>query len=199
MPFASLPPSNPGDPGADLELVRRALAGEEAAITELSQQLKCVPRMLAARNRRMGRPLNEHDLADLGQETSMIIVRKLDEFEGRAPLEGWIYKICEFEFRNGLRRKRRQLPTVDNDLETEQPSADPETVNRMAMSERVERALAEVGGVEAETVRWKFFEDLTFKEMGERTGMSPNTLKTRFYRGMERLKLILARDEETDR
>jgi len=142
----------------------------------------------------MGRPLNEHDLADLGQDTVIVILRKLGEFAGRAPFEGWVYRVCCLEFLNGVRRMRKRPGSLEDESMIVDEAA--ETTNRMGERERVHAALEEVGGVDAETVRLKHFEDLTFQEMGHRMGMSPNTLKTRYYRGIERLERILARNEE---
>jgi NAD(P)-dependent dehydrogenase (short-subunit alcohol dehydrogenase family) len=51
------------------------------------------------------------------------------------------------------------------------------------------RAQAVAGDVarEADVIRMKHFEDLTFEEIGTRLGNSINTVKTRYYRGISRL------------
>ena len=74
--------------------------------------------------------------------------------------------------------------------------------NRHADAAEVERRLAafhrpyhgaleRLGGVEAETIRIKHFEGLTFEAVGVRLGIPTNTAKTRYYRGMLRLEKLL--------
>jgi DNA-directed RNA polymerase specialized sigma24 family protein len=57
-----------------------------------------------------GRP----DLAeDLTQETFLQAWRHLDQFEGRAPLRAWLYRIARREFLHTLRSRRAQT-TLDD-------------------------------------------------------------------------------------
>lgn len=183
------------DLAQDRALVDAVLEGREAAIHELSDRLRCVYRILSAQNARLGRPLNEHDLADVAQDTVVIILSKLGEFAATGPLEGWMFRVCSFEFMNSLRRRRRRRTdelveetTVDESAAREQR----ETMQR----EEIHRALDRIGGDEAEALRLKYFEGLTFTEMEARLGVSANTLKARFYRGMQKMAPLLAKLDE---
>lgn len=152
------------------------------------ERLQCVPRFLGALNRRRGYALDEHDLADLVGKTVVIAMEKLGEFEAHVPLEGWLYRLCHFELLNALRRRARErrrnaeLPDADS-----VPTQDADRHQH----EDVHRALERLGGVEAETIRMKHFAELTFQEIGARLGMPANTVKTRYYRGLEKLERIL--------
>ena len=184
-------PHTESECAADLALVRAALAREERAIQELGDRLKCVPRILAAQNARYGRPLNEHDLADLAQDAAVVILRKLREYEGRAPVEGWIYQMCRLEFMNSMRRKRKAPKQL---AEIEVAAGDTTNgANTEALADRDHLAIAleRVGGVEAEAVALKHYEGLTFEEMAQRLDIPASTLKTRYYKGMSRLEAIL--------
>jgi len=179
------------DPVRELSLARAVLANEAWAISLFADRLRCVPRIMTAQNGRMGRPLDEHDLADLVQDAVVVILQKLHLFGGRAPLEGWIYRICCLEFMNGMRRKRRRPSRFDSaELQVEDDGA---RRAQVALTEREElyNALARVQGIDAEAVVLKHFEGLTFKEMGARVGVSPNTMKARYYRGLSELERIL--------
>lgn len=92
--------------------MRAFLEGRPDAVSALADRMRCIPRMLAARNRRSGRPLSEHDLADLAQDTASAILKKLASFEGRASLETWFHRFCGFEFANAVRRSSRQPTTM---------------------------------------------------------------------------------------
>jgi RNA polymerase sigma-70 factor (ECF subfamily) len=175
----------------DRDLVRAALAVEIPAIEQLALRLRCIPRILGAWNQRLGRPLDEHDLADLTQDVTVIILQKLDEYAGRAPLEAWIYRICRLELMNGVRRKRRtrvrQASLTDNADEGALADVQSEAVDVEVLHAGLER----VGGVEAEAIRTKHFEGLTFEEIGERLAIPVNTAKTRYYRGMVKLEKLV--------
>ena len=71
-------------PISDLELARRVVEGHPDAQRVFAERMRCVPRMIACRNRRLGRPLRPEELEDLTQETLLRIWRKLGAFEGRA-------------------------------------------------------------------------------------------------------------------
>ena len=90
-----------------------------------------------------------------------------------------------------MRRKRRRPSRFDSaELQVEDDGA---RRAQVALTEREElyNALARVQGIDAEAVVLKHFEGLTFKEMGARGGVSPNTMKARYYRGLSELERIL--------
>jgi RNA polymerase sigma factor (sigma-70 family) len=181
----------PDDPAHDLALVRAVLRHEEVAVDEFADRLRSVARIAQAQNAKMGHPLDSHDLADVVQDTIVVILKKLDLFVGTGPLDGWIFRVCCLEFLNGVRRRRRRLGRVDL---AETPLPDPATASereRMVEREQLYKALDRVGGVEAEAVRMKHFDGLTFDQIGGRLGLSPNTIKTRYYRGLARLETAL--------
>ena len=184
----------PSEFRADLVLVAAALRGASPAIEQLVLRLRCVPRILGAWNQRLGRPLDEHDLADLAQDVTVIILQKLDDYAGRAPFEAWIYRICRLELMNGVRRKRRARTRNGaqvEDLAELIAGEDGSAATAGSDAELLHAALERVGGVEAETIRIKHFEGLTFEEIGARLAIPANTAKTRYYRGMVKLEKAL--------
>jgi RNA polymerase sigma factor (sigma-70 family) len=159
------------------------LAGNEAAVVEFEERVRCVPRILSALNGRRGRPLDEHDLADLVGDTVLIVLRKLDEFEARGPLEGWIYRLCYLEFLNAVRRRGRERRRTEEWVD----DAAGDSGSTHHTHDDVHHCLEQLGGVEAEAIRSKHFDMLTFEEIGERLALPANTVKTRYYRGLARL------------
>lgn len=181
---------------ADVELVRRALDEDGAAMDHLTRRLRCVPPILAARNARLGRPLDEHELADLSQEALIRIWRKLATFSGRSRFETWVYGICRLELMNSFRRKRRG-PRASVDYGGEPPPDPPTNDPPSALDyEHVYESLERLGSPEADVVRLKHFDGLTFEEIGATLDISPNTAKTQYYRGLERLRIFLSGAEE---
>lgn len=147
--------------------------------------------MLVAQNAGLGRALTEHELEDLEQDVLMVLWRKLDRFDGTSTLETWVYRTARFELLNGLRRKRKQPLAMDErDLLLPDDGFDP-----AEHAEEALRALDRLGPPADEIVRLKHFEQLTFEEIADRHGESPNTIKTRYYRALVRLRALLWPDE----
>ena len=61
---------------------------------------------------------------------------------------------------------------------------DPERVE----VEHVRAAVASLGEPTSTVVNLKHFEELTFDEIGDQLDLSPNTAKTYYYRGLEKLR-----------
>lgn len=189
-------PREPGDADGDLELARAAVRSERAAVDRFFERMQCVPAILAAKNRRLGSPLSSEELADLAQETLTLLWKKLPGFAGHARLETWAYRFCVLELMNLVRKtKRRQIvqPGLDR---TPEPSQSPEPA--AVDYEHVYRALDALGDPEAAIVRLKHFRQLTFDEIGATLGISPNTAKTGYYRGLVRLRADLERRGEEE-
>ncbi len=178
----------------DLALARAVRAREPAALERFVRRMGCVPRMLRRQNGRLGGPLDGDDVDDLTQDVLVVIWRKLDLFEGRSTLETWVYRICRLELMNGIRRKRRRPDLMDDAERTpDDATAEPEDDAEAAL-----RGLERLGPPASDVIRWKHFEALTFDEIAHRLGVSSNTVKTWYYRGICRLRDQLERGAGSD-
>ncbi|MFT5285492.1 MAG: RNA polymerase sigma factor (sigma-70 family) [Planctomycetota bacterium] len=171
---------------ADLSLVRDLLAGDRQSIRIFVDRMKCVPSILRAQNQRLGSPLNREDLLDVVQESLTVVWRKLDSYAGRATIETWAYRFCFLELMNGIRKHRKWRGTVQSEAELESLPAPKD--HRGFEFEFLHRGLEHVGPPESNILRMKHFEELTFNEIAERLGVSANTVKTQYYRGLTKLK-----------
>lgn len=196
---SAVPPAAPGDGGdsarsaalarcADRELVRAALARDPRAVDELCERLRCVGRILVVLNVRAGRKLDDHDLADLVQDTLLLLWRKLETFGDDSTLETWAYGVARYELLNALRRKRRNVVPLSEVHAAGRPEADDASDARQD-ADALLAAIDELGAVDARLLRLKHLEELTFDEIGAHLGMSVNTAKTRYYRALARLQL----------
>lgn len=179
----------------DLSLARDAIAGRPAAVDRLVERLRCLPRILAARNRHLGRPLSDDELVDVAQATAVVVWRKLGSYAGRAALETWLYRFCELELLNAVRRKRRQ-PTSGAADDSTLASVDAATSTDVGGAaafdeERLRTCLGRLLAEEAEVVRLKHFDELTFEDMSTALRVPSSTLKTRYYRALAKLRRML--------
>lgn len=151
---------------------------------EFSERIRCIPRIMSAINARFGGRLNEHDLADLVQDTTIVVLRKIDRFQPGTSFESWVFRIGFLEYQNALRRKSKAaqaLPEGGDEI----PAEDSRTFEELYSGlERLEVDEAQVVGL-------KYFEGLTFEEIAMRLGIPVGTSKTRHYRGISKLQEYL--------
>lgn len=177
----------------DLALVRAALRGGVAATEQLFARLGCVARMLAARNAELQPPLPAAELEDLVQETLFALWRKLAEYDGRGRIESWAFGFAVLElhahrrradrFRGLLSRAEAQLPRAPDGADTHAFAGED--------IERVHAALATIDPADADVVRSKHFDELSFEAIAARRAEPASTVKTRYYRALARLRFQL--------
>ncbi|MEM6672992.1 MAG: sigma-70 family RNA polymerase sigma factor [Planctomycetota bacterium] len=175
----------------DHALVQAALSGDVRATEALASRLGCIPPMVRSLHRRFGGNLDDEDLLEVTQDVLASIWRKLDRFEGRSKLETWAYGFASRQVLKGLERARKGPRRVDwNEEEAAdlQAPVAPAPDEYRAVHEHVE-ALGPPG---SEIIRMKHFEELTFEQIGGRLDMPTNTVKTRYYRGLDRLRRVLS-------
>ena len=176
-----------GGQGVDVALVRAVIAGEEQASEALLARLRCLSLFVASLNQRSGGPFDAHELADLVQDALVIVWSKLDRFHGPDGLESWVLRIARFELQNALRKRSRRgrgHQTLESAGEVE-GGTDPAlaVLDRQSLAQ----ALEELDPSTERTIRLKHVSGLTFEEIGAQMGCSPNSAKTRYYRGLLRL------------
>jgi RNA polymerase sigma-70 factor (ECF subfamily) len=171
--------------------VRDVLSRKEGAPDRLVDRIKCLARFMAALNARSGQRFDSHELADLVQDSLLVVWRKLDRFRGPEGLDSWVLRIARFEFQNASRKKARRAKVVgslDEGTDIRAPGDGPrQELERQTLSQVME----ELDHLAARTVHLKHYEDLTFEEIGKRMGCSQNTAKTRYYRSLGRLARAL--------
>ncbi|MEZ5965483.1 MAG: sigma-70 family RNA polymerase sigma factor [Planctomycetota bacterium] len=162
-------------------------------------KLARVPGMLAACNARRGHPLSPEELRELAQEVLLVVLRRLPAYKPVSPLESWLFGICALELRAHLRararRGRLEVP-LDEDVGDDLSVQDLAKPTAWADAEAL---LMRIGGNEADVIRLKLFEDLTFREIGMRLDISDNTAKTLFYRGLAHLRRRLSDEVSRER
>ena len=182
----------------DAELVRRALARDEAAVRAIMQ----------ANNRRLYRLArgilrNDAEAEDVVQEAYVRAFTHLESFRGDSSLSTWLSRIAMNE---ALGRLRRARPTVDLDalpsgrLEAEiiqfplAASEDPEkSVAQREIQAIVEHAVDELPEAFRLVFITRVIEGMNVEETAGILGLKPETVKTRLHRARTMLRDIVER------
>jgi RNA polymerase sigma-70 factor (ECF subfamily) len=192
MRQAHIPNIAPLDTG-DAELVRRALARDEAAVRAIMQ----------ANNRKLYRLArgilrNDAEAEDVVQEAYVRAFTHLESFRGDSSLSTWLSRIAMNE---ALGRLRRARPSVDLDalppgkLEAEiipfplAVSDDPEkSMAQREIQAVVEHAIDELPEAFRLVFITRVIEGMNVEETAEILGLKPETVKSRLHRARTMLR-----------
>ena len=179
---------------ADIELVRRALSRDEAAVRAI----------IKANNRRLYRLArgilrNDDEAEDVVQETYVRALTHLAEFRGESSLSTWLSRIAMNE---ALGRLRRQRPGVElsslpsGTLEAQiiqfpllSATDDPErTMAQREIQHVVEGAIDELPEPFRMVFITRVVEGMNVEETADILGLKPETVKTRLHRARTMLR-----------
>jgi RNA polymerase sigma-70 factor (ECF subfamily) len=174
----------------DHALVAAAQRGDAPAIAWLGEQLLLVPRFVKRLAVRRGLSARA-DLDDVASRAVTVALGRLRLYHGLAPLAAWLHRICELTLLGQLRRQRRELVAEGE----EQASNDrtPSSAAELAETRtRIAAAIDRVGGAEAEILRRRWLLGEDFPDIAAAAGIPLATVRTRYYRGMARLRQLLS-------
>ena len=146
--------------------------------------------------RRFGLDASEAD--EVTQEVFLRAWRGLGQFEERAQLSTWLYRIAFNESQRRL--SRRELPRIEPPLEGEDPASSIPEATHLGPEARaldhefeaiLERALAELPAEWRVAVVLRDIEGLTTLDAAAVVGVRPAAFKSRLHRGRMKLRGLL--------
>lgn len=126
---------------------------------------------------------NEADAADIVQEGAYRAIKYCDALKNEEYASTWIYRIMLNEVFRFLGAKKEET------LEAEE-------VNQFSSEDSYEnidlkRALEKMSKEDQAVIQLKYFEDMKLEEIAEILGENINTIKSRLYRGLKKMRLEL--------
>ncbi len=162
--------------GTDIELVRRMLAGEEAAFERFFEAAYPVLYRFA-----LARLAFDRDAAaEVAQATICRAIGKLHTFRGEAALLTWLCTFCRHELyawgRRHAGRVRMELPEDDPEVRAALDSLravdDAESaLDRARLASLVQRVLDHLPSHYAHALEWKYIDELSVYEIAARLGV----------------------------
>ncbi len=183
---------------AEIDLVSRALAKDEAAIRSIIQ----------ANNRRLYRAArsivkDDSEAEDVVQEAYLRAFSALDRFRGDSTLSTWLTRIVINEALQRLRRAQgAPLPADEGfpsheaqviQFPTGDPAADPERATaQRQLCRLLERAIDDLPDEFRVVLVARVIEMMSVEETAQLLGLRPETVKTRLHRARRLLRDALA-------
>lgn len=170
---------------SDETLVKQALKGKKSAWVTL---VKRYEKNLYNYTLRM--VSNPDDALDLMQDVFMAVFRNLASFRGDSPFKGWLFKIAHYRCIEFYRRKK---PTQSLDDAPEQQKQSDDTCPEAhffsgQQASLLKKAMQTLPVNQKLVVELKFFQHCTFDDISKQLGVSVNTVKSRLYSALDKLK-----------
>lgn len=125
---------------------------------------------------------NRDAALDVVQESVVKALTKIDSLREPAFLKTWFYRILLNESMNYYRKNRALVPydetMEDHPVETLDPGL------RLDLYDAIDR----LNPAEQTVIRLRFFQELKLEEIAQATGANLNTVKSRLYKALKKLR-----------
>ena len=136
---------------------------------------------------------NDDDAADAAQEALILLVRRLERYDGRSSFGTWAYRVATNACLDELRRRKRRPTPVDSEMFADR--ADLSSVGRVAedVAARVDvdRALSALPIDFRAAVALRDLAGLDYASISEILGIPAGTVRSRIARGRAAIAELL--------
>lgn len=161
----------------------------------MKKREECLTAFLAAEQTRCYRLAysylkNREEALDAVQSAACRALERQDTLRDTAAVRSWFFRILVNICTDTLRQRSRTVPFPQEGAEEAVWDPEPEDES---LARRVEALPPELGTV----IRLRFYEDLSLKEISAVTGWNLNTVKSRLYSALKKLRVSMkGADEE---
>ena len=194
-----------GEAEVDLELVKRAQGGDEAAFRSLVERHQRRAFAIA-----LGLVRHEQDARDIVQDAFLRVHKSLPSFQGSSSFFTWLYRIVTNLAIDLVRRPGRNTDELEEDRQRisqpghtpEQPDpmwvsridgADPvDVLRRKELADRMRTAIDALPSYHKAVILMREVEGLSYEEMAEAMQVSKGTIMSRLFHARQKLQKALA-------
>lgn len=126
---------------------------------------------------------NRDEALDAVQTAVCRALERQDSLRETGAVRTWFYRILMNACHDALRQRGRTIPFPE-DAEPVHEDPDPDDGS---LARRVDALPPEVSAV----IKLRFYEELSLREISEATGQNLNTVKTRLYSGLKKLRIAM--------
>ncbi len=172
------------DNSLDIELIKQIKKGDSNALNKL---LDLYIPQLTAFFKYIHVPVDS--IEDLVQETFVKVINKIDSFDETKRFSTWLMTIGRNIYIDQYRKKTKGDEILSAEKEENQPYSDPE--NEVIGKMSVEELLKSLNDKERFLIEMRIFRQMPFAEISEITKETETSLRSRFFRILNRLKTML--------
>ncbi|MEK3936794.1 RNA polymerase sigma factor [Sporosarcina sp. FSL W7-1349] len=132
---------------------------------------------------------NKENALDIVQEAILKALQSVDRLEEIRYLKTWFYRILVNTAIDFIRKNKRMTVMEDDVLGIHLPTTEMEWADL-----DLQQAIDELPPVYKTIILLRFFEDLKIEEIADITGDNVNTVKTRLYAALKKLRLTVGEE-----
>ena len=172
---------------SDETLIEKAIAGDAKAWQQLVSRYQAPLYYYALRL--LGSP---DDARDLLQDVLMVLCRNLAQYRGDSSFKSWLFGIANYRAMDMLRkRKNHQELAEDYDCPDEDTPSYELQLYGQQTQRLVQQQLRLLPPEQRLVVELRFYQHFTFDEIADQLALSSNTIKSRFYAALDKLRTQL--------
>lgn len=177
----------------DDTLITKALNGDQNAWQKLVKRYESNVYAYALRM-----TSNQADAMDLMQETFVSVCKNLHQFKGQSSFKTWLmslahYRCVDFFRRRKLERDEQQEP--DNLVSFDEQTSPSRNFEDKRKKNELLSYLNQLPFEQKLVVEQKIYQQMTFEQIAEQMGVSTNTIKSKFYSALEKLKRVIESED----
>ncbi|WP_096156767.1 MULTISPECIES: RNA polymerase sigma factor [Bacillus] len=130
---------------------------------------------------------NSHNAKDVVQEAFIRVYRNIDSFDIDRNFKTWLFTILTNECYRYLKKESENIKLVDNNIPT---SVQQESEDFMYLHE----ALENLDAINKTPIILKYLNGFSEKEIASMLNLNLNTVKSRLFKGREKLKRLIGSD-----
>ncbi|MBU2114597.1 MAG: sigma-70 family RNA polymerase sigma factor [Gammaproteobacteria bacterium] len=174
---------------SDESLIAKALNGDQHAWQQLVNRHQAA--LFYFGLRLLG---SKEDASDLLQDVLMVLCRNLGQYRGDSSFKSWLFGIANYRAMDILRKRKH---SDNDDALAELPDDAPELSQQLAgvqQQQQVRQQLRSLPPEQRLVLELKFYQQFTFDEIASQLAISTNTVKSRFYAALDKLRPQLEDD-----
>lgn len=180
-------------PDPDPNLIGRAQGGDREALRGLLEEVSPAVRQWA-----LAATGDPEDAADLAQEVLIIVVRKLQYYEGRSRFLTWLFSITRNQAIEAGRRATRHRMKMERvsaqGMEWRSEGNMSETLDRRRISDVVSAFLRELPDRQREIFQLFELQGLSSPEIADILNVEPGTVRAALFKARRTLRRKILRD-----
>ncbi len=170
-------------------LLKQMAQGSETALTEFYRAFES--RIYAFVKIRLN---DSHEAADLLNDIMWEDWRSAKKFEGRSRVTTWVFGIAHHKVIDRIRSKgKHQMEPLESTVDQESDCNLDDILGHKQLESHIQHCMEKLSPGHRQTIQLAFFEDLSYREIGEIAGRPEGTIKARMFHAKQALKRCLAR------
>ena len=172
----------------DVELLNQHRNGSESAFADLVR--RHLAWIYGVARRRLG---DAHLAEDVAQAVFVLLHRKAPQFAGDRAMMSWLYRTARYASdsaaRGQRRRQHREGELAMSRPEAAEPQEPPEW---QQLAPVLDELIGRLPRTDREAILLRYYRDLSFAEVAEQIGGTPEAARKRVERGIEKLRQLAA-------